>query len=158
MIACRLISINKPHTDRIFSGEKQIEWRKGDALSPGKYLVYETKNKGGCGMVIGEFFVVIVAHDVTPARASEEQIKLGCVALDDLAKYAGESDLQALYIATAKRYNEPKPLSDFWARCRCSCVNCKDPRYFNNACEERGVKKILRPPQSWCYVEDTGER
>lgn len=48
-----LISINKPHTDNIFSGEKGLEWRK-IPLPEDLYYVYETKNKGGCGMVIGE--------------------------------------------------------------------------------------------------------
>jgi predicted transcriptional regulator len=51
-----LISINPPYTDMIFIGEKGTEYRKqiiskmkvGDRL-----FIYETKNKGGIGKVIG---------------------------------------------------------------------------------------------------------
>ena len=44
-----LISINKPHTDNIFTHKKKkVEWRK-KALPLATYYCYETKNKGGCG-------------------------------------------------------------------------------------------------------------
>lgn len=52
-----LISINKPHTVKIFDKHtKLIEWRK-TALPLGRYAVYEPKNGGGCGKVVGEFKV-----------------------------------------------------------------------------------------------------
>lgn len=57
-----LISINPPYTDMIFSGYKPFEFRKKvlkgmEAHYPEEPItayIYETKNKGGCGAVVGE--------------------------------------------------------------------------------------------------------
>lgn len=59
-----LVSINPPYTNLIFSGEKPMEFRRkvlnSMLLNTEDHLplfVYETKNKGGCGAVVGEAFV-----------------------------------------------------------------------------------------------------
>lgn len=56
-----MISINKQHTDKIFalvdSDKKIIEWRT-QPLPKCLHYVYETKNKGGCGKVVGEMTIV----------------------------------------------------------------------------------------------------
>lgn len=57
-----MISINPPYTQMIFNGYKQFEFRKkvlkgmdeGYPLQDIKAYIYETKNKGGLGKVIGE--------------------------------------------------------------------------------------------------------
>lgn len=57
-----MISINPPYTDMIFSGCKPFEFRKqvlkemdqGYILDDVTAYIYETKNKGGVGAVIGE--------------------------------------------------------------------------------------------------------
>lgn len=56
-----IISINPPYTDMILSGYKPMEFRRQvlkDMLQtesqPRKLYIYETKNKKGCGKVIGE--------------------------------------------------------------------------------------------------------
>ena len=52
-----LYSINRPHTDNIKSGRKLWEIRKSKPNIPVPFpaFIYETKKKGGCGKVIGEF-------------------------------------------------------------------------------------------------------
>lgn len=163
---CRLISINKPYTDLIFDGKKEIEWRKGNGLGTGKYYVYETKNKGGCGMVIGEFDVPIAKYDVRPRSATEEQIRVGCVPRNELERRY-DPPVTALYIINATRYETPKPLSDFYLPCKRYAemgdgkdVGCYD--YCENIPPEGedcyGNLTIRRPPQSWCYVNKYEEK
>lgn len=52
-----LISIQRPHTDNIKALIKKIEVRKNkpNQETPFPCFIYETKTKGGCGKVIGEF-------------------------------------------------------------------------------------------------------
>lgn len=52
-----LISIQRPHTDNIKALIKKIEVRKNkpNQETPFTCFIYETKTKGGCGKVIGEF-------------------------------------------------------------------------------------------------------
>lgn len=163
----RLISINKPYTDLIFDGKKRIEWRKGKGLGIGRYYVYETENKGGCGRVIGEFDVPFAKQQVSPYDLTSEQIQLGCVPCDRLVQYAGDGDLVALYIGSATRYETPKPLSDFYRPCKRYAemgdgkdVGCYD--YCENIPPEGedcyGNLTIRRPPQSWCYVNKYEEK
>ena len=52
-----LTSVNKEHLDNILDHIKTVEWRK-KPLPLGKHYGYETKNKGGCGKVTGEFYIV----------------------------------------------------------------------------------------------------
>lgn len=161
-----LTSVNKEHLDNILDGRKTVEWRK-KPLPLGKHYGYETKNKGGCGKVTGEFEVVEnIKVDLFDIVCNDEKdlIKKGCVDWGFLNKYAGieRPYLYANIIENAKRYDEPKELSEFKKENRCYKKGDLD----NIGCWERGCymqeqgwcdgrfSKITRPPQSWCYVED----
>ena len=144
-----LISINKPHTDNIFSGYKSLEWRK-KPLPAGKYHVYETKNKGGCGMVIGEMQIVASQAVDTRCPLLVWLINAGCVHPATLRDYAKNGIVYANFIKEAKLYDEPKPLSAYGAKHKCN---------LSKKCTEHGFLcagycKLTRPPQSWCYVEE----
>ena len=130
-----LISINKPHTDNIFAGEKGIEWRK-KLLPEGLYYVYETKNKGGCGKVIGEMRIGGSKAVDTGKPLEVCLVNAGCVHPAALKKYANNGIIYANFIKCAKLYDEPKPLSEF--------VMANTQHYCH----------LQRPPQSWCYVEE----
>lgn len=138
-----MISINKPHTDNIFDGIKYNEWRT-KPLPLGKHYVYETKNKGGCGKVIGEMEIVKnievdIASFETYNLFVDELISSGCVSEDFLFNYAHKHDTFILYaniIDKAKRYDKPKEISEFWS------------------VSGNKMGQIQRPPQSWCYVEE----
>ena len=153
-----IISINKPHTDNIFDRIKTVEWRT-KPLPLCKHFVYETKNKGGCGMVIGEMEITknisfCVFHlDILPE--AKEFIKRGCIPLEYLIEYAkNKAFLYANVIENAKRYDKPKKLSEFHHFCT----------YPNNTCEDCAIQKLkphchygeglTRPPQSWQYIEE----
>lgn len=64
----------------------------------------------------------------------------------------------AWHISDLKIYDKPKELSEFFAKCRISDKKC---RLCNNCFEREdsygryyAVKKLTRPPQSWCYVQE----
>lgn len=144
-----LISINKPHTDNIFSGEKGVEWRKRP-LPEGLYYVYETKNKGGCGIVIGEMRITGSRAVDTSGPLEVCLVNAGCVHPVTLKKYANNGTVYANFIKDAKRYDTPKPLSAYGTKHKCS---------LSRKCTEQGFLcagycKLTRPPQSWCYVEE----
>lgn len=151
-----MISIQKPHTDSIFDRKKFIEWRK-KPLPKGKYFVYESKTNGGCGKVVGEMEIVGNMYidlilDISPAI-----IQQGCVSMEFLTKYANRKEyLYANKIINAKRYDKPKELSEFSV-----CLkkplheDCNDCCFSGTDCIGCGVyKPLIRPPQSWCYVEE----
>lgn len=142
-----LISINKPYTDDIFSGDKSLEWRK-KPLPEGLCYVYETKNKGGCGMVIGEMHITGSKAVDTSGPLEVCLVNAGCVHPVTLKKYANNGTVYANFIQDAKRYDEPKPLSNY--------VRCPYP-WGCDACDQfDGIEMVCnrkhRPPQSWCYV------
>lgn len=110
-----LISINKPFTGNILDGIKKIEWRKS-ALPQIRFFIYETKNKGGCGKVVGEMRITANRRINLPGDTLRKGfIESGCVPYSDLEKYAGESGiLWANIIGEVKRYDKPKELSEFY--------------------------------------------
>ena len=139
-----LLSVNPPHTTNIFLKKKRLEWRHG-CLPQGKAYIYETKHGGGCGMVIGEVVFTGSAKFRNVEEIPPRVIKEGCVSADKLHKYVGEGmGLVANFIQHAKRYDEPKPLSEFRGR--------KLVWRGNN--HVHAYEQIKRPPQSWCYVEE----
>lgn len=145
-----LTSVNKEHLDNILDGRKTVEWRK-KPLPLGKHYGYETKNKGGCGKVTGEFEVVEnIKVDLFDIVCNDEKdfIKKGCVDWGFLNKYAGleRSYLYANVIENAKRYDKPKELSEFEFP--------KDNIHLSYRKRNQYFKGITRPPRSWCYVEE----
>lgn len=159
-----LISINKPHTDNIFSGEKGLEWRK-IPLQADLYYVYETKNKGGCGMVIGEMRITGSKAVDTSGPLEVCLVNAGCVHPVTLKEYANNGTVYANFIKDAKRYDEPKPLRRFHKPCPYKLpdgtrmdVPCPCDKYTHEFDEETGLicctRRMKKPPQSWCYVEE----
>lgn len=153
-----LISINKPHTDNIFSGDKNLEWRK-KPLPEGLHYVYETKNKGGCGMVIGEMRIVGSVPIDTSRPIPVGLINAGCVHPAMLKEYANNGTVYANLIEDAKRYDKPKPLSSFYKECAGlydigMCYECEKAVGEECECAANGRLFITRPPQSWCHVEE----
>lgn len=152
-----LISINKPHTDNIFSLLKRIEWRKCP-LPLGKYYVYETKRGGGCGKVIGEFRVCEHTRYSTKTwidimHIPPVVIALGYVDADELYKYGSKKPIWANLLNGIQRYDKPRELEEF--------EYCPEHNFTKSAirlaklmgCVCHG-KNLTRPPQSWCRVQE----
>ena len=142
-----LISINKPHTDNIFiHKKKRIEWRK-KPLPLTTHHCYETKNKGGCGKVIGKFDVVqnIEFDPLNHHLYSPDLIEDGCVPIEDLIEYAKGDVIWGNVLENIERYDKPRELNEFE----------KPHDFLDQSYRKRNsfFKGITRPPQSWCYVE-----
>lgn len=171
-----LISIRPKWCELIASGKKIIEVRKTkpSAILPLKCYIYCTKpsfphedflvfdagtNKikafYGGGKVIGEF----VCHNIFPLSfyASDASffdtepplsIPGTCLTDKEIADYLGNGKTgYGWLISELKIYDEPKKLCEFHCCCGCEYEPfCKD--------EKTCKKKMQRPPQSWCYVDD----
>lgn len=136
-----LISINKPHTDNIFTHKKKtVEWRK-KPLPLTTHYGYETKNKGGIGKVRGQFDVVQnVELNPLSHHLYTEFIEQGCVPIEDLIEYANGDVIYGNVIENIEEYDEPKELGEFTGLRKTK---------FGYA-----PIKITRPPQSWRFVEE----
>lgn len=150
-----LTSVNKEHLDNILNGIKTVEWSK-KPLPLGKHYGYETKNKGGCGKVTGEFEVVRTVALRVSAIPHEENdfLTRGCVPYRFLVNYAmGAVWLYANIIENAKRYDNPKELNEFLIDCKnCGKKFVGDPNCWQGCVN--GYRRLKRPPQSWCKVEE----
>lgn len=161
-----LTSINKPHTDNIFAANKgdrkTVEWRT-KPLPKGKHYVYETKNKGGCGKVIGEIRVLGWRKFDSVDDIPDEIIRNGKVSREFIKKYAKGRPIYANALYGAKRYDMPKELGEFNAPCPHKTATGREG---DCPCKEYGwdwdektnkafcTRRITHPPQSWCRVED----
>lgn len=126
------------------------------------------------GRIIGEF-VCDTIHEFTKAFFDEQEPQdteeIGFwldqfeLSYNELSSYVGTKDFYGWHISNLVIYDKPKELREFEPVCKynmdCECVywdECKhkaittDWGYVANMCN----KKITRPPQSWCYVEELG--
>jgi predicted transcriptional regulator len=160
-----LVSIQPPHTTNIFDKIKSIEWRTRQ-MPTGKQFVYETKNGGGIGKVVGECTIWRVHRYDNVSLIPEGHIDAGCVPYEFLEQYAKGKPLYAHFIVNAKRYDKPKDLIEFYGYCgeEPKCDGCKylwvesneSVGYYEQCCSLcEGCKPLERPPQSWRWVEVT---
>lgn len=132
-----MLAINPPHVGRILEGIKRVEWRKAPLPVGRRTFLYETKNGGGCGMVVGEAMISDVRrHDLFVLTHKSfllgDDVRLGCVSEEELKRYVGKNRvLYAHELTNVIRFRKPVPISEF------------------------GLK---RPPLSWCYCIDPFER
>ena len=82
-----------------------------------------------------------------------------CLTYDEIEKYGKGKPLYGLHITDLKIYDNPKELSEFRPICKfegkdaiCSlfCPKCK----YDGGLFFECTRRITRPPQSWCYVEE----
>ncbi len=171
-----LISIRPMWCEKIVSGEKTIEVRKTRPKleTPFKCYIYETQGRtdtpwidedghmifAGRGQVIGEFTCDRIYELETKAPGGSYYVKgedqpttndvarQSCLSLRDMHEYLKAAKGYGWRISDLVIYDTPKALDSFWAERICTrgrdtfgCEGCWD-------CEKR-------PPQSWCYVEET---
>ena len=144
---------------------------KGDYIAPSGIQ---------CGKVIGEFVCVQIDRyyylDLIGANSCDEGYVCGdgnmCLTYEQLWEYGKGADLFGWHITDLKLYDKPKDLSEFYVEGDCDCMNCRICVWFdrgNGYVEDdcdlaykglskgKSFKPIIRPPQSWCYVEELGE-
>lgn len=164
-----LLSIQPKYCELIASGRKTVEIRKTRPKieTPFKCYIYETKGKTetpfvdedghmdfhGRGQVIGEFICDNILYwqyfwssDVTHIC---EMSEMSCVSEIELLKYAGgKQRFYGWHISDFVLYDKPKELAEFKKPCK------ETNLCYPDNCNRCGWNILLRPPQSWCYVEE----
>lgn len=171
-----LISIQKEHNDNILSGKKHFEGRKtlpkivkidNTVQAYSSYIpsdkeitfyVYEPKNGGGCGKVRYYFKCVFAISFNAKTAVWSEIAKALCVSEEFAKTYFNRDKGYLIRVVCPIEYDKPKDISEFvkpyvdynkpvkdW--CHNDCVICDE----ENCKYDR---RITRPPQSWCYVEE----
>lgn len=127
-----ILSIKPKWASLIYSGQKKIECRKTKPkfLSP-PFLVYlyETTT---IKKVTGFFICNRITRIFTDELLQYNNIHQGCMSSDDLLKYTGKNPcIYAWEISEYVIFDRPKELKEY---------------YYKGS-------PILRPPQSWQYIE-----
>lgn len=128
-----ILSIKPKWAEKIYSGEKTIEWRKNvpkeDFID--KVFLYETApvfRITGCFTYDHYYSLVFKNNPPKPDPTAQVLIDRGCVPLEDLDKYRGKHrELFAWKFIKVVKFEHSKSLEEF------------------------GLK---RPPQSWQYIEE----
>lgn len=169
-----MISINPKWCDLIANGKKTLEVRKTKPglETPFKAYIYCTQDKNvvfanhnnwrGNGLVIGEFICdrIRVEQEIADQLVDVGLMLHSCLSSAELLKYANGKALYSWHISELKIYDEPKPLCEFehppYLDCDIPCRLCKYGFVVYGAfgAEYDCDRKLKRPPQSWCYVEE----
>lgn len=112
-----------------------------------------------------------------------DSIHRTCLSCGEFEEYGKGKTLYGWHICDLKIYDEPKELGEFGKPCECATFNNYDGRWYcddweyNDCryvdrpscggetddyedyayCLKDGKIPFMRPPQSWCYVEEVGE-
>lgn len=178
-----LISIQPKWCELIASGKKTMEVRKTRPKleTPFKCYIYCTLtgsneffkenlhgdvaawNRGKWGdkkgKVIGEFACDAIIEDKTFGHNAVFNA-LACMSEIECAAYSTCSPIYGWHISDLKIYDKPKKISEF--RKACGTQNCDICQFWENTGEYAGCltseeRRLRRPPQSWCYVDEIDE-
>ena len=143
--------------------------------------IYYKENKG---KVIGEFvcdnITLIRYHEAAdgycvgkPHPFCDLYAERTCLKFDELHNYLKGHNGYGWSISDLVIYDKPRELSEFYVEGDCDCMNCKKCHWFDRgngynveddcalaykgAGMHKSFKPIIRPPQSWCYVERSNE-
>lgn len=127
----------------------------------------------GNGKVIGEFVcdkidkIDVIDHELmTYVRVNQKAdmfvTQETCLEIDELQKYLDNKTGYGWHIFDLVIYDKPKDLDDFMAfgKTHCDQKNCKKCLYMgiDGICDVKNIgQPMTRPPQSWCYVEESKE-
>lgn len=132
-------------------------------VAPKKKYKKALENAGNItlsGKVIGEF---VCRGIMRPNNSLSRMSKESLLTEKELFEYSNGKELFGWRISDLKIYDKPKELRGFYKKCKFDpdeCGNCDfhgliRKRYeIIGHCFADGKKKITRPPQSWCYVEE----
>lgn len=87
-----------------------------------------------------------------------DDLEKTCLTYDDLWDYGNGKPLYGWHISDLKIYDKPKELSEFNRPCSYAglCFSC-DRAKFTSKGDRICQAMIVRPPQSWQYVEELEE-
>ena len=153
-----MISIRPEWVTKILSGEKTVEVRKTAPKleTPFRCYIYETQGKTdtpwideeghtifrGRGQVVAEFIckrITTIAYTMD-GFADVVDVNTSCLRPNDFIEYGKGKPLYGWHISELKIYDKPINIGKFKVT------------VTNKAWSFQ--KKLERPPQSWCYVEE----
>lgn len=114
--------------------------------------VYSIKNQGNSFVVANE-----------EQGVTNEIARQSCLDYNDMVGYLGNKDGYGLHITALKIYDKPKELSEFSKPCPIDTRNCENcitygkPYTWDFGEKTEKIfctRRLTRPPQSWCYVEE----
>lgn len=172
--------IQTPFKVYIYCTKGEKLWKKGNSVFLDKRYnrLLQTFDYMLNGKIIGEY-VCNEIDKVVHAGTTNQNIELcfldngwnytpliaefyrkSCLTYAELEKYSKGGDIYGYHISNLVIYDKPKGLYEFNHLCIGDCDECKYSYYenFGNsfygepmlACDRR----VTRPPQSWCYVEE----
>ncbi|MEE0968303.1 MAG: hypothetical protein U0M06_02885 [Clostridia bacterium] len=155
-----MISINPKWCELIASGSKTIEVRKTKPKieMPFKCYIYQTMkpNQFGdiaptSGKVIGEFICDKITIGIPTYKDYDvgywDILEGSCLTLDELFDYGKWKTLYGWHISDLVIYDKPKELREFKKTCK------ETNLCYPDNCNRCGWNILLRPPQSWFYIE-----
>ena len=170
-----LISQKPEWCELTLLGKKTIEIRKSRPAvqTPFKvriYCTYGDMKTNYClqrrGYVVGEFICdsidyISVYQDTVYAvdHFQRNILAQSCLTIEQLKAYIGAKNrAYAWHISELKIYDKPKELSGFITPTDCESIIAKDMLCTTcclcvDFCSKK-PKRITRPPQSWCYVQE----
>lgn len=176
-----LISIQPKWCDLIASGKKTVEVRKTKPKleTPFRCYIYCTKDnsfaektlrgfdengkaiyyKANKGKVIGEFvcdaiFPMSILYSNPNDKLAQRKFPFTCLTDKQIMDYLGNGgEGFGWHISDLVIYDEPRALSEFLIDCKCcSKIFVGDPNCWQGCVN--GYRRLTKPPQSWCYVEE----
>ena len=95
-------------------------------------------------------------------KTTEDISKAACLMWHEIEQYIGGFGcVYCWHISNLKIYDDPKPISTFCVSGNCEiCPWTNGDIYTDDThCKvDDGKKPLFRPPQSWCYVEESERR
>ena len=92
----------------------------------------------------------------------ENFLTAACLSEEEVVRYRENlpyfKPLYGWHISDLKVYDKPKDLSELWGRKNCLAAHTMECWSCFAACREingRRYQPLRRPPQSWCYIEET---
>ena len=144
---------------------RDAAWRESWKNGPISFLCNAESCGGmslGNGSVIGEFVCNQIIENHSFGH-DERFYRAACMSACDAAAYAVQSPMYGWHISGLKIYDEPRKLNAFYKKCSEYTelsTNCFDCEYECGTdeveCDSEGRLYLHRAPNSWCYVEETG--
>lgn len=169
-----LISIRPKWCELIVNGKKTVEVRKTRPKidTPFKCYIYCTKPKidryyAEHGMyrakrIIGEFICDYIYDCDADSnglfeKGTVKRLPECCMNWGEICSYAkGQLPIYGWHISDLVIYDQPKEINEFKRTNRTEDnAPCAHMKWMYTPCETCKECNLKRPPQSWCYVEDT---
>lgn len=152
-------------------GRGDCIWRWGGGVWYDTQFLNERPNRLD-GKIIGEFVCDRIDEFVNLPLSLFSTIgtlEQTCLTAEQIREYLNGKNGYGWHITDLVVYDEPRELSEFYTEGDCDCMNCKKCYWFDrgngynveNDCNlaykcvelHKSFKPIIRPPQSWCYIE-----